>query len=69
MSDHSTLYRWRANEGDEALKTLVLDVRPNKEFKRGHVQSSYSVRVAATGKALLDYSQASYDTKWSQGCW
>lgn len=35
------------------VKTLVLDARAQKHFKRLHVAGSYSVRVSSDGKALL----------------
>jgi hypothetical protein len=47
----------------------VAQVRPLKQFKRGHVLHSFCVRLSADGRALLDYSQASYDVTWSQDCW
>ncbi|KIZ07690.1 MAP kinase phosphatase 5 [Monoraphidium neglectum] len=50
-------------------RVLILDVRPLKQFKRGHVLHSFCVRLSADGRALLDYSQASYDVTWSQDCW
>ncbi|KAG1657423.1 hypothetical protein FOA52_011793 [Chlamydomonas sp. UWO 241] len=51
------------------VKTLILDVRPYKLFKREHVNQAFCVRVSADGKALVDYSQAKYEVVWSQGCW
>lgn len=48
-------------------RTYILDVRPQKEFARCHVLAAYSARLSADGSALLDYSKASYDQKWSQG--
>ncbi|BDA42767.1 probable dual specificity protein phosphatase 6 at N-terminal half [Coccomyxa sp. Obi] len=30
---------------------------------------AYCIRLAANGKALLDYSKNSYDVSWSQDCW
>lgn len=50
-------------------KTLFLDVRPQKDFKRGHLALAYCVRLSANGAALLDYSQASYSLPWSTHCW
>ena len=34
-------------------RTLLLDVRPNKDFKKKHVLLAYSIRLAANGKTLL----------------
>jgi rhodanese-related sulfurtransferase len=45
---------------------LVLDVRPQKEFKRHHLLLSYCIRLTSDGRALADYSNNSYDIKWSQ---
>ncbi len=51
------------------LPTLVLDVRPHKEFARLHVTQAFCVRVSANGQVLADYSQSSYAIKWGQDCW
>ena len=50
-------------------RTLILDIRPLKEFKKKHIIGSYSIRLAATGGTLLDYSKNTYDYKWSKDCW
>lgn len=34
-------------------RTLILDVRPHKDYAKKHILQSYSVRVSANGKALL----------------
>jgi hypothetical protein len=49
-------------------KCLIVDVRPQKEFKRRHLLLSYCVRLTSNGKALVDYSKNLYDLKWSQVC-
>ena len=50
-------------------KTLILDVRPLKDFKKKHIIGSYSIRLAANGLALLDSSKNTYDYSWSKDCW
>ncbi|GBF91494.1 MAP kinase phosphatase [Raphidocelis subcapitata] len=50
-------------------KVLLVDVRPLGHFKKGHAVRAYCVRLSADGGALLDYSQASYDTAWSKDVW
>ncbi|KAL0022102.1 hypothetical protein WJX79_009630 [Trebouxia sp. C0005] len=50
-------------------KTLLLDVRAAKVFKRKHILQAFCVRVTASAETLLDYSGASYDQKWSKDCW
>lgn len=49
--------------------TLILDVRPLKDFSKQHIVHAFCVRVSANGAALLDYSKASYDRNWSDSCW
>ena len=34
-------------------RNLLLDVRPNKDFKKKHVLLAYNIRLAANGKTLL----------------
>lgn len=34
-------------------KSLILDLRPAKDFQKGHVQLSYCVRLSANGEVLL----------------
>lgn len=51
------------------IRTLLLDVRPNKDFKKLHVNQAYNVRVSTNGRVLADYSQSSYSLPWSQDCW
>ena len=34
-------------------KTLMLDVRSNKDYARKHVLQAYNIRLAANGQALL----------------
>lgn len=58
---------YTACQGDPA--TLILDVRPLKEFKKSHIAGSYCVRLAANGKTLLDYSKNTYHLAWSDDCW
>lgn len=50
-------------------RTLLLDVRAAKVFKRKHILQAFCVRVIASAETLLDYSGASYDQKWSKDCW
>ena len=50
-------------------ETLILDVRALKDFKKGHVLSAYNVRLAASGKTLVDHSKNSYSRGWSDGIW
>jgi hypothetical protein len=94
-------------------KVLILDVRPNKDFKKKHACLAYNIRLSSNGKVLAvsaaaarrrprppsalsrlggdpmpshhpslprpsphgrpvllqDYSQNSYDLRWSQDCW
>lgn len=54
-------------QGDPA--TLILDVRHLKEYKKRHIAGSYSIRLAANGQTLLDYSKNSYNLSWSNDCW
>ena len=56
-----------ACQGDPT--TLILDVRPHKDFKKKHIAGAYCVRLAANGHALLDYSKNSYNLSWSKDCW
>lgn len=50
-------------------KTLLLDVRPRKDFKKGHIIQAFNPRLATNGKFLADYSQSQYSMPWSQDCW
>ncbi|KAK9816993.1 hypothetical protein WJX72_007967 [[Myrmecia] bisecta] len=50
-------------------RTLIVDVRHAKEYKKLHILSAYNVRLAANGKTLLDYSKNTYDFSWSADCW
>jgi dual specificity MAP kinase phosphatase len=50
-------------------KTLLLDVRPHKAYKKCHINQAYCVRLSSNGKVLADYSQSSYSLPWSQHCW
>ena len=34
-------------------RSLILDVRPAKEFRRGHVQLAYCIRLSTNGEVLL----------------
>ena len=34
-------------------KTLLLDVRPQKQWQKSHIALSYSIRLSANGRALL----------------
>jgi hypothetical protein len=34
-------------------KTLLLDVRPQKQWQKSHVALSYSIRLSANGRVLL----------------
>jgi dual specificity MAP kinase phosphatase len=51
------------------ITTLLLDVRPNKEFKKKHINQAFNVRLSTNGRVLADYSQSSYRIAWSQDCW
>ncbi|GAB4815324.1 hypothetical protein N2152v2_002370 [Parachlorella kessleri] len=51
------------------VRTLILDVRPYKEFSKKHVIGAYCIRLSANGKVLLDYSKNQYDYQWSEDCW
>ena len=46
--------------------SLILDVRPHKDFKASHILLAYNVRLTANGKALADYSKNAYKIKWTQ---
>jgi len=50
-------------------KTLLLDVRDHKDFKRKHINQAYCIRLSKNGKVLADYSQSQYTLPWSQDCW
>lgn len=50
-------------------KTLLLDVRPHKDYKKGHINQAFNPRLATNGTFLADYSQAQYSMPWSQDCW
>jgi len=56
-----------ACEGE--TQTLILDIRPLKEFKKKHIANAFSIRLAANGETLLDYSKNQYDMGWSNHCW
>jgi predicted sulfurtransferase len=47
-------------------KTLILDVRAQKDYKKGHINQAFNPRLATNGKFLADYSQAQYSMPWSQ---
>ncbi len=49
--------------------TLLLDVRPNKEYKKRHINQAFNVRLSSNGQVLADYSQSSYSVVWSQAVW
>jgi hypothetical protein len=40
-------------------KTLLLDVRPQKQWQKSHIALSYSIRLSANGRALLVSDRAS----------
>uniref|UniRef100_A0A061S0J9 protein-tyrosine-phosphatase n=2 Tax=Tetraselmis sp. GSL018 TaxID=582737 RepID=A0A061S0J9_9CHLO len=61
-------YRLYSTCKDE-MRTWILDVRPLKEFKKGHLAQAYCIRLTSDQKALLDYSKNSYSIKWSNECW
>ncbi len=50
--DVDTIFRY-FTACPEDLPTLLLDLRPNKDFKKRHVNQAYNVRLSANGKALL----------------
>eukprot|EP00877_Chromochloris_zofingiensis_P008595 jgi/Chrzof1/398/Cz01g14120.t1 len=67
-ADAETLFRtFTACPNDP--KTLLLDVRPNKDFKRRHINQAFNVRLSSNGRVLADYSQSTYSISWSQDCW
>lgn len=51
------------------VRTLIIDVRPYKEFHKKHVINAFCIRLSANGKVLLDYSKNQYDYQWSEDCW
>jgi len=67
-ADADAVFRlYTACAGDP--RTLIVDVRPAKAFKRGHLLQAYCVRASADGGALLDHSGCEYDLPWSQNVW
>ncbi|CAG9464270.1 unnamed protein product [Pedinophyceae sp. YPF-701] len=52
-------------------ESLILDVRDVKKYAggHGHLYNAFCVRVTNNGRALLDYSKAHYNFKWSEGVW
>eukprot|EP00959_Pyramimonas_sp_CCMP1952_P253413 5294807-Pyramimonas_sp.AAC.2 len=53
----------------EDRKPYVLDLRSNKEFKKGHLSQSFNIVVSKNGRILADYSKATYkEVAWSQNC-
>lgn len=66
--DVHALYRKYTLSSKDA-QCFVLDVRPNKEFKRSHLLLSYSIRLTSDGRALADYSKSSYEIRWTQKIW
>ncbi|KAJ9508775.1 hypothetical protein QJQ45_028089 [Haematococcus lacustris] len=68
--DVDTLFRlFTVPLTDFVKTTLILDVRDQKSFKRGHVNQAYCVRLSTNGKVLADYSGAEYALPWSQDVW
>ncbi|KAG2482605.1 hypothetical protein HYH03_018489 [Edaphochlamys debaryana] len=51
------------------IATILIDVRPQKEFKLNHIAGAFNVRLSTNGQVLADYSGSSYNIKWSQDCW
>ncbi|EFJ44730.1 MAP kinase phosphatase 5 [Volvox carteri f. nagariensis] len=51
------------------IPTIVIDVRPHKEFKHNHIAGAFCVRLSSNGQVLADYSASSYNIKWAQDCW
>ncbi|GIL44377.1 hypothetical protein Vafri_1861 [Volvox africanus] len=51
------------------IPTIIIDIRPHKEFKQNHVAGAFCVRLSSNGQVLADYSASSYNIKWSQDCW
>ncbi|GLC33296.1 hypothetical protein PLESTB_000349500 [Pleodorina starrii] len=51
------------------IPTILIDVRPHKDFKHNHIAGSFCVRLSSNGQVLADYSASSYNIKWSQDCW
>ena len=37
----------------EDTQTLILDLRPYNQFKKGHLIHAFCIRLASTGRALL----------------
>ncbi|KAK3246224.1 hypothetical protein CYMTET_44231, partial [Cymbomonas tetramitiformis] len=48
---------------------LIVDLRSNKDYKRGHVHQSYNVALSKNGKVIADYSKANWKPAWSKGLW
>ena len=50
-------------------KTFILDTRSQKEFQKQHVMQAYSIRLAASGKALLvhDWPPFMPSYSWNTG--
>lgn len=48
------------------LPTMLLDLRPHKDYARLHLATAFCVRVSSNQKVLLDYSKAD---GWSADCW
>ena len=52
LNDASPIFRvFTTCQGDP--KTLLLDLRPQKQFQKLHIALSYSIRLSANGRALL----------------
>lgn len=52
LSDASAIFRCFATCPHDP-KTLLLDVRPHKQFEKLHVALSYNIRLSANGRVLL----------------
>ncbi|KFM25585.1 hypothetical protein F751_0612 [Auxenochlorella protothecoides] len=65
---HDAIFRTFTRCGEDPL-TLLVDLRPAKEFLKRHIALSYCIRLTSNGQALVDYSKNEYDVKWSTGCW
>jgi hypothetical protein len=49
-------------------KTLILDVRANKDFKKKHVCLSYNVRLSTNGRVLAVSMCITRIYRWPQLC-
>lgn len=63
LPDASPIFRcFSACQNDP--KTLLLDVRPQKQFHKLHIALSYNIRLSANGRALLVSTPAETAAKY-----